>query len=201
MNIFQFYWANPEVFLFFVKSDIMEYTVTISINGHSREEFRKKLISIFLKEKHGSSLDVTYYYYYVDTLKDGNQIYLKRPTQLNKGVDFEVRVSGVNFRYGKYGNTISTGNRPSHDDIFNDLLLKKDEDIHKFKILIALIKKIYQCEDLSLDEYESCQFQKGLSTDLILKVLKWLFIEQDITYWNRSGREMLYNGIIELWEE
>ncbi|RHJ78126.1 hypothetical protein [Parabacteroides sp. AM08-6] len=179
----------------------MEYTETISINGHSREEYREQLISLFLKENHGSSSEVTYYYYYVDTLRDGNQIYLKRPTQLNKGVDFEVRVSGINFRYGKHGNTISTGNRPSHNDIFDDLLLKKDEDIHKFETLIMLITRIYHCEDVTLSEYESCQFQKGLPTDLILKVLKWLFIEQDITYWNRSGREMLFNNIIELWEK
>lgn len=103
----------------------MEYTKDISINGHSREEYREKLISLFLQEKHGSSSDVTYYYYYVDTLQDGSQIYLQRPTQLNKGVDFEVRVLGVNFRYGKYGNIISTGNRPSHNDILNDLQLKR----------------------------------------------------------------------------
>ena len=179
----------------------MEYTKDISINGHSREEYREKLISLFLQEKHGSSSDVTYYYYYVDTLQDGSQIYLQGPTQLNKRVDFEVSVLGVKFRYGKYGNIISTGNRPSHNDILNDLQLKKNEHIQKFRILLGLITKIYKCKDISLKEYQSCQFQNGLPTDLILKVLKWLFIEQDITYWNRSGRDMLYNSIIELWEE
>ena len=65
----------------------------------------------------------------------------------------------------------------------------------------AYILKEYNREDISLKEYQSCQFQNGLPTDLILKVLKWLFIEQDITYWNRSGRDMFYNSIIELWEE
>lgn len=49
MNIFQFYWAIPEVFFFFAKSDSMEYTKDISINGHSREEYREKLISLFYK--------------------------------------------------------------------------------------------------------------------------------------------------------
>lgn len=176
----------------------MKYTETVSIVAQSREEYREKLISLFLKEKHGSLHEVTYYYYYVDTLEDGNRIYLKRPTQLNKGVDFEVRVSGVNFRYGKYGNIISTGNRPSHNDIFEDLCLKRDEDIRKFEILIKLITKIYDCRDISPEEHQNCRFQRGLSTELILKVLKWLFIEQDITYWNRSGREMLYSGIAAL---
>lgn len=28
-----------------------------------------------------------------------------------------------------------------------------------------------------------------------IKTLKWLFIEQDIRYWNYSGRDMLWKGI------
>lgn len=33
---------------------------------------------------------------------------------------------------------------------------------------------------------------------IILLAIKWLFIEQDITYWNWSGRNMLYNQLIEM---
>lgn len=179
----------------------MEFIKTVQIDGRSREEYREKLISLFVAEEHGSTTDTMYYYYYVDTLKDGCQIYLKRPTQLNKGIDFEVRVDGMHFRYGKYGNFISTGNRPSHDDVFEDLQLKKEENPKMFDEMIELIGKIYRCEEVTSDECDNCSFKEGFATDLILKVLKWLFIEQDITYWNRSGREMLYNGIVELWEE
>lgn len=38
-------------------------------------------------------------------------------------------------------------------------------------------------------------FNKGMSVEMLLKVLKWLFIEQDITYWNYDGREMLRRAI------
>lgn len=31
-----------------------------------------------------------------------------------------------------------------------------------------------------------------------MKSLKWLFIEQDVTYWNRSGRTMLYKSLSKL---
>ena len=32
---------------------------------------------------------------------------------------------------------------------------------------------------------------RGFSLEVVLKVLKWLWIEQDIRYWNYSGRQML----------
>ena len=39
------------------------------------------------------------------------------------------------------------------------------------------------------------KFNSGYSPELILKLVKWLFIEQDIRDWNTSGRAMLMNGI------
>lgn len=178
-----------------------EFNIEINISANSREEYREKLIILFLKEKHGTLNDVNYYYYTVEKLSDGNVIYLKRPTALNKGVDFEVRVSNVQFRFGKYGNIISTGNRPSHNDIFDDLRIKKAESEKEYSKLFKFITRIYKCEVITLDEMNMLHFSKGISVEVILYVLKWLFIEQDITYWNRSGREMLYNEICDLWEE
>jgi hypothetical protein len=178
-------------------------TVTANINkridGDSRESYRRNLILEFLKEEHGSSTEVRVYNYFVETLGGGNKIYLKRPTQLNKGFDFEVRVENIYFRYGKYGNIISTGNRPSHPDIVNDIKAKKEENSESYGIFCQLIDKTYNCQDVSLEECNSCNFETGHSVELIIKVLKWLFIEQDITYWNRSGREMLYSEIKNLY--
>ena len=177
------------------------HTITVNIVATTREEYRRKLINLFLDEEHGSLEDVNYYYYTVEKLSDGNEIYLKRPTALNKGVDFEVRVSNVQFRYGKYGNVISTGNRPSHNDILNDLRLKMIESKESYNKLFDLITKIYNCENVTNEELLGLSFVNGISVEIILYVLKWLFIEQDITYWNRSGRAMLYSGICDIWEE
>lgn len=179
----------------------METAIEKTIAGASREEFRMNLINLFLNEKHGDTMETTYYYYYVERANDGTEIFLKRPTQLNKGVDFEVRVKGINFRYGKKGNIISTGNRPSHGDIINDLKLKRENNKDKFEILKSLITSVYQCEDIDSLSLGDCIFDVGLPIDLLLRVFKWLFIEQDITYWNKSGREMFYNAIMKLWEK
>ena len=161
----------------------------------NREAYRRTMIEIFLDEQSGSLTEVMEYVYYVENLRDGNKIYLKRPTQLNKGVDFEVRVETINFRYGKNGNPISTGNRPKHSDIIEDIKKKKLEAKECYGVFCGLIDKVYRCEEISDEEYTQCNFNTGYSVELILKVLKWLFIEQDITYWNRSGREMLYDSI------
>ncbi len=176
----------------------MATEITISINAQTREEYRKELIEEFLKEAPGTSSTVSEYFYYVDKV-NGKRIYLKRPTQLNKGVDFEVRVEGTQFRYGKNENVISTGNRPSHQDIINDLTAKKTENLSEFNKLKVLLDKTYNCQAISQSEYKQYNFAAGFSVELIFKVLKWLFIEQDITYWNRSGREMLYYSVSELW--
>lgn len=177
----------------------MARQITLNISAKDKASYRKQLIEEFLKEESGTAISVTEYYYFVETLKNGKHIYLKRPTALNKGVDFEVRVEDTHFRYGKYGNIISTGNRPSHDDIINDLRLKKNENPAEFMRLKYLLDKTYNCQPIKDEEYTTFSFVSGHSVEIIFKSLKWLFIEQDITYWNRSGRAMLYNGLSELW--
>lgn len=38
-------------------------------------------------------------------------------------------------------------------------------------------------------------FQTGYTAELLVKVIKWFFIEQDVTYWNYSGRAKLLHAI------
>ena len=58
-----------------------------------------------------------------------------------------------------------------------------------------ILKKTYYCEYADLSILDSLDFKSGFSCDLLVKTLKWLFIEQDIRYWNYSGRDMLGKGI------
>lgn len=172
----------------------------LNLNCNSKEKYRQKVLHEFLKEKPGTADEVSHYIYYVEELADGKRIFLKRPTSLNKGVDFEVRVEDTHFRYGKSGNIISTGNRPKHLEIYDDLIKKSEEDKNKYDKFFLLVRKIYNCEDISEKELQSIdiQFKNSYSSEMILKVLKWLFIEQDITYWNHSGRNMLFTKLSEI---
>ncbi len=178
----------------------METQLTVSIKASTREEYHKKLIMLFLEEKHGTSEEWNYYDYYVETGKNGKRVSLHRPAYKNKGMDFEVRVEDYQFRYGKYGNIISTGNRPKHDEIWADVYNKVVENSEDGQKLKGLITQVYNCEEPNEDIITSCRFTTGLPLDLLLYTIKWLFLEQDMTYWNQSGREMNYNGLMKIWE-
>jgi hypothetical protein len=62
-----------------------------------------------------------------------------------------------------------------------------------------LIDQVYtrQEPDAVLEKKDKDLFHEGLPIDMLLKVLKWLFIEQDVTFWNYYGRGKLRVGIKE----
>ena len=170
-----------------------EYDVDLSLTFNSREELMKKAVETFVSEKPGYWKDgnkyVTRYKYYVEKLEDGKRVYIKRPTFLNKGIDFQVWVEKFDGE---------NDGRPSHKDIFKDINLKKDENPESIQKLLKAIDRVWNCEepDKILNDIDF-EYKQGLSTEMLLKILKWLFIEQDITYWNYDGRTMLKMAINE----
>ena len=67
-----------------------------------------------------------------------------------------------------------------------------DEEYEKVK---KILNKLYNCEFVGKDEYLDINFFTGIEIEGILKLVKWLFLEQDVTYWNYSGRAMLYQSL------
>lgn len=169
-------------------------TVNFTLTANNRTDIRTELTNLFLQEQPGTGkgTNTSVYIYEVETLQNGEKIYLKRPARLNKGFDFEINVSNTNFGI-KRRTTM-----PSHQHIYNDLILKKSENLADFTRLKELINRIYLCQTVTEVEMLNFNFTFGFPTDLILKVIKWLFIEQDITYWNWSGRAMFYSGLSSL---
>lgn len=168
---------------------------TVTIIEKTRADYRRTLTELFLSEAPGAAGIPTKYEYNVETDNAGNIIYLKRPTNLNKGFDFEVRVSNMRFKHINKNGRISYSNRPSHDNIIDDLAEKKAEDSSQFTLLLTVIDAIFNCVEIDPQIYCKFSFRSGYPVDMICKCIKWLFIEQGITYWNWSGRNMLYNGI------
>ena len=186
--------------------------LSFTIEAYSREDYRRLLADLFLNEKPGREGESSQYIYYVEEDNEGHRIYLKRPTNLNKGFDFEVRVENVMFLHvskssivsiaNSFPNPkISKSNRPSHDNIIEDLMLKKKENPFLFNKLRQYLEKIYICKEVSYGDLGVYGFKSGYPVDLIFKCIKWLFIEQDITYWNWSGRAMFYKSLSAIWEQ
>ena len=169
-----------------------EITKTFSNTG-TRNEIRMRVIDEFSKEEPGQGKDAlaSRYTYFVETLQSGKRIFLSRPAYMHNGFDFVVRVEGENFaRQDK-----KRRDAPSHNDIISDLEQKRKENPLEYARYYLLVKDVYECRDVSDDELSNIHFQRGLSAELSLKVIKWLFIEQDVRYWNYSGRNTLWSYI------
>lgn len=162
-------------------------------NSGTRQEVRKRIIHLFMKEQPGEGKGkfTSRYNYYVEKLSDGKHIILTRPANLKNGFDFLIRVEDIDF-------SEATGRKrdyPKHEDIVRDLKQKKQMNIKTYKRLYELIKRVYKCEDINPREFEKLNFKRGFPVDMILSVIKWFFIEQDIRYWNYSGRNMFMSAI------
>jgi len=110
-------------------------------NYTSRVELRKIVVSKLLEEKPGlgGGDDASHYRYNVETLSGGRRIYLTRPAYLKKGFDFRINVEGAVFQTGH--------EYPKHDDIFDDLRLKRAENPAMCTRLHQAIERVYNCED------------------------------------------------------
>lgn len=153
----------------------------------SRDELRKWIINIFLDEIPGTGKgELCSRYEYIAFRYDSSNVILKRPAQFNNGFDFTIHVTGYNF------NPRRSTTRPTHDNIISDLREKANENAKMYEKLSSQIDNIFQCQPYDSSEIT---FSSGLPVILLLEVVKWLFVEQDVTYWNYSGRQMFYNAI------
>lgn len=154
----------------------------------TRRQIRRILVSEFLKESPGQGNKelASRYRYNVETLQDGRRVYILRPAPLNKGFDFTIHVERFKSRK----------TMPSHKDILDDLRSKRKEKPTSATRLYSAIKQIYDLQepDIVLKQIK-VKFSSGYPIDLVLKVIKWFFIEQDLTYWNYSGRRMFMSGV------
>ncbi len=145
----------------------------------TRAETRRRVIEAFLEENPGRAHK---YSYLVETFSDGSRMLLRRPTR-RFDFDFKVIVEGWE-------------GRGSHDEVYEDLRRKKQENPGQFESLMKAVKDVHSCRDVDglLREYE-LDFQEGWSVELLLKLLKWYFILEDIFYWNYKGRNALMDAI------
>lgn len=173
------------------EDDSIEVNLIGAVDGlFNREEIRSFILCKWIEEEAQMK-----YRYFVETLENNGRIYLERPGRLNKGCDFVIYVE--NKIVWKNGND----RPPDHNFILGDLRQKKhDLPYDSWRILLAAIEKIYNCSSYedSVAELGEIDFGTGHSVELIIKTLKWLFIEQDITYWSGEGRGMLFAEIMNI---
>lgn len=168
------------------------YVINYNLPITNRVQMRQDLITCFLNEVAGTGRDdnASRYLYNVETY--GNYgIYLRRPTQLNKGF-FTVNVEGMHFKKNRrYSN-------PSHQDIIDALTDCRNNYPNEYGAVVEAIRSIYYCMDADLSQIHACFHDyegREHPIQIILLAIKWLFMEQDCAYWNYSGRRILFEGL------
>jgi hypothetical protein len=174
------------------------YCDPIDINDlHTREDIVKKIINIFIDNENRKRGKGIQFWYPVERISykqpPDNILYILRPGGLQKwNFDFKVNVTpDMGFAKGKHG------------DVQADFQAKKEEDPVAFDELLQALTDIYECVndvDKVLAEHPNLKssFHQGADVEVILKVLKWMFIMEDIVYWNYEGRTKLYNFLKEI---
>lgn len=173
------------------------YEITYNLTSNNRKNIRKELTELFISEEPGTGKgELSSKYHYIVETHEDTSIILKRPAGLNKGYDFTVNVDNFYFKGAR-----KRHRNPSHNDIFSALEYAQTNYADDYEKVSLQIKNIYNCMEYDFSEINHINFIDGDSIEraiaIILLAIKWLFIEQDITYWNWSGRNMLMNGLIE----
>lgn len=170
------------------------HEINYTLKSESRADIRKEIITLFLEEEAGKGTgeDSSKYHYTVEEYNE-YKIILKRPTGLNKGFDFTVNVEGMFFKKNRRYST------PTHGDIKLALKYVKDNNPKNYEKVKKEVIKIFNTEDTNIESVKDIYFKDFENIErpiaIILLATKWLFIEQDITYWNWSGRNMLMESI------
>lgn len=168
------------------------------LKGENRHFIRNEMISEFLKESPGTDTEdlSSKYIYHVETFSH-YEIVLIRPAYLNKGFDFIVSIESP-YQYLFKGKT-KRYNNPSHDDIENALLYCQANFPENYPKIRQILIDLYNCKQVKLASYSLGNFIDYNNNihpiEIIILSIKWLFIEQDITYWNWSGRSMLFEKL------
>lgn len=177
---------------FKLAGELMTNVIDIYGLTGDRGQLREQLINTFMREHPGNGTGqlASKYRYNVETTGTNTIIFLKRPAALNKGMDFTVHVEGYRFR------DRGLIDMPSHKNIIEDLKEKKsDLSRQQYDQISHLINRIYVCEDINRNDIPNINRNTGLRPDQLLLAIRWLFIEQDVTYWNWSGRSMFMSAL------
>lgn len=148
-------------------------------------EWRKFTVSLFFNEEKGTGL--YYYAYRVEQMTDGSAIFLMRPTW-KWGLDYFIILQKPD----------GSLEGPQFDELERELLEKKEAFPESYLMLNDSLLKVHAGFDADevLKTVKTPKLDSvGLPVENILKIAKWLFIDEDIKYWGHGGRDKWKNSI------
>lgn len=183
-----------------------ETYINYALLSSDRTSVKNEVVDLFKNELPGTgtgNLASKYTYEVEDFL--GYKILLKRPATLNKGFDFVIHVlSPDNDKLFLSNSGRTQRTNPSHKNLIDALLQVQNHNLSYYtNIIQPIILDIFNSNYCTFESDEPLNAEYidhnsiNHPIEIILLAMKWLFIEQDITYWNWSGRQMLMNSLQE----
>jgi len=163
----------------------------IEIKGNMpRNEIVRKVVNTFIKTEYQEKGKGVTFRYPVEKLPGNKRLFIMRPGH-KKNFDFKVEVTEeMGLKEGK------------HEQVVLDLRMKKQRNPQEFEDFLRAIEEVYHCSENDVDRllprYANLKASAGIGAEVevILKILKWLFIMEDIVYWDVEGRAFLYNFVL-----
>lgn len=158
----------------------------------ARHEIVQKVVNTFIGSEWSDRGKGIQFWYPVENLADGSQLFIIRPGGLRSKWNFDFKVNiEPEYKLGK----------GTHNEVTLDFQNKKLEAPEKYPDLLRGLTEIYECNnavDQVVQEIQSLgtSFHTGADVKILLKVVKWMFIMEDIVYWNYQGRTMLYSHLM-----
>jgi hypothetical protein len=164
---------------------IVKESTAINIPAQSDQfEIVKIVVTTFIdfeKYEKGKGIE---FKYQVETLSNGEKLYIHRPGR-KWNFDFKVEIP-VNCGLGE----------GKHNQIALLLRRLKEENEEEFNKLWGIITSLYTCSNNDVDcmlSQNPISYKDAFLIEILLKIIKWLFIMEDIVYWHYEGRAFLYN--------
>lgn len=178
---------------------------SFKLKGHTRKEQKNHCCNEFNKEEAGYGKDdkASRYRYKFCDYKQYEGIF-KRPTQ-NGGYDFKLHIIDKNNKDKKIFKNINKNGKdtftsaPTHNNIVESLISCKKLHPKEYQKVEKTVNDIFLCNILKSPDINACFLDYNNEKhpiSLILDLLTYLFIEQDIKYWLLSGRNSLYAKLV-----
>jgi len=147
----------------------------------------KEVVNAFIDFEEDKKGKGVVFKYPVEELSKGENLYIIRP---GKKYNFDFKVD-VKSEY-----MLEKG---THDQIALILRAIKKESGDEFSKLWSALIKVYDCTECDVSNIlkeTPISLKTESDPEILLKVIKWLFIMEDILYWHFEGRAFLYNFFV-----
>lgn len=166
-----------------------KYNHTIDLQGlHIRNMERNAFAQAII--------GIKYRGYEVEQISDGRKIVITKPGG-KKAFGRTYKEDIMVFIFDPMDDSLW---QISHNQIFNDIKAKVEEDKVQGKKLLLYLERTYNGEEPedSIEDIRSLSFISGENPEVLIKAYKWIWGQEDVNYPTKAGRALSWQSFQEM---